>query len=453
MNGKFTVGSMFSGIGGLELGLERTGCFETRWQCEINDYARRVLAKNWPGLPIYNDIKELYESEFPEKVDVLCGGFPCQPFSTAGKRMGEADERFLWPEFVRVVRQVRPRWVIAENVPGLLTIDAGRVFGRILWDLASCGYDVEWDTISAASVGALHPRNRIFIVGRLRDADRPSGERSLGRVPLGAADARGDGQETIMADAISLDARTYQGPGQSEGEEAAGSPGRRGENVPDPSGEGGQLRTPGFGEFAPQCGTPIPGWSGSGIFSRRPAPGGQWAIEPDVGGGIDGFPDWMDRHVGRGLSYAESRRRTEVLRDMWSPDVAEKVWRTIGGLERVQAAEVLFAFVRQYENGPEQAWIFMEGQEAPEGQVRDVRRNGYAGGASHQREQGGQQIGEYNDVVRSLPCSLPSWEFGIPRVSSGIPSRVDRLRCLGNAVVPQCAEYIGELIIEWEGLN
>jgi hypothetical protein len=135
---------------------------------------------------------------------------------------------------------------------------------------------------------------------------------------------------------------------------------------------------------------------------------------------------------------------------MWTPDVSEAIWRSIGGLERIQAAEILFSFVRQYEDGPDQAWIFMEGAKAPQGQLRDMRGNQPLGGAPSEWEQGGQFTVEHTDDVCTLPCSIPSWEFGIARTATGVPSRVDRLRCLGNAVVPQCAQYIGERIVEYE---
>jgi hypothetical protein len=135
---------------------------------------------------------------------------------------------------------------------------------------------------------------------------------------------------------------------------------------------------------------------------------------------------------------------------MWSPDVAEKIWRSVGGLERIQAAEVLFSFVRQYEERPDQAWVFLESQEASRERMRDMWGSEDAGRASYQWEQDGQQAGEYSDDVCSLPCALPSWEFGIPRVAIGIKHRVDRLKCLGNAVVPQVAEYVGRCIIEYD---
>ena len=162
-----TVGSLFSGIGGFEFGLERTGGFKTVWQCEIDPFCLKVLEKHWPGVKRFADIKKMgVEEEIPH-VDVVCGGFPCQPVSCAGKRKGKEDERWLWPEFCRVVRSVRPEWVLIENVPGLLSADSGRLFAGILRDLSESGYDAEWNIVSAASVGAPHLRKRVFIVAKM----------------------------------------------------------------------------------------------------------------------------------------------------------------------------------------------------------------------------------------------------------------------------------------------
>lgn len=410
MNGKLTVGSLFSGIGGLELGLERTGRFETRWQCEINEYARKVLAKNWPGLPIYNDIKELYESEWPEKVNVLCGGFPCQPFSTVGKRQGESDERFLWPEFVRVVREVQPRWVIAENVPGLLTIDSGRVFGRILWDLASCGYDAEWDTISAASVGALHPRNRIFIVGRLRDADRTPGQLPFGRVPFRAADAWGDGQgQAVLADAE--------------------HPGRDGSEIKGSIGAGGHDH---------QAGTITP-MQPSGLRIER-----SLVADPDRSGLQAEVSELRAAGIAGespSLSDAELARAWNIARSL-----SGQGWQLPGALEPTP--------VRQGHRADGSKGAFPGGPAVPDAQGQrgrsgDVRRQWF------QADAGPLEFGwRYNRPGMFFDASREWWavEPNVGRVANGVPARVDRLRCLGNAVVPQCAEYIGERILEWEGL-
>jgi len=161
-----TFGSLFSGVGGIDLGLERSG-MEVVWQCERDPFCRQVLNKNWPGVPCYDDVRDVDEKA--PKVDLICGGPPCQPVSHAGRRKGAEDERWLWPEFVRVIRAVRPRWVLVENVPGLLSIDAGRLFGGVLRDLAESGYDADHDCISAAALGAPHIRDRVFIVARRND--------------------------------------------------------------------------------------------------------------------------------------------------------------------------------------------------------------------------------------------------------------------------------------------
>lgn len=153
-----TVGSLFSGIGGLDLGLERAG-MTVKWQSEIQPYSCRVLKKHWPDVPNLGDIKNI-DWENVEVVDVIAGGYPCQPFSTAGKRNGTDDPRHLWPYFRNAISRIRPRIALLENVPGHLSMGASAVIG----DLAKIGYDCEWATISAASVGAAHKRERLFII-------------------------------------------------------------------------------------------------------------------------------------------------------------------------------------------------------------------------------------------------------------------------------------------------
>jgi len=148
-----------------------------KWQVEIDPYCRKVLAKHWPDVECFEDVREVGAHNLAP-VDLICGGFPCQPVSCAGQRKGTDDERWLWPEFYRLICELRPRWVLGENVPGLLSIDAGRVFGGILRDLASCGYDAEWDCIPAAAVGAPHRRDRVFVVANatLQPGDTSDGQ-------------------------------------------------------------------------------------------------------------------------------------------------------------------------------------------------------------------------------------------------------------------------------------
>jgi DNA (cytosine-5)-methyltransferase 1 len=137
-----TVGSLFSGIGGLDLGLERAG-MSVRWQCEIDPYCRAVLAHHWPGVKCYEDIRDIDGSA--ERVDLICGGFPCQPVSRAGRRKGPEDEKWLWDEMARVICLVQPTFALVENVPTLKR----RGLDRVLGDLAVLGYDAEWVTYIA----------------------------------------------------------------------------------------------------------------------------------------------------------------------------------------------------------------------------------------------------------------------------------------------------------------
>ena len=177
-----TIGSLFSGIGGLELGLEcalRDGGFdvETTWQCEADAWCRSILARHWPSAVRYDDVRGVGPDA--PRVDVLCGGFPCQDVSYAGKGAGLAGERSgLWFEFARIVRELRPRIVVVENVAAL----ASRGLDAVLWSLSEAGYDAVWFDVRASDVGAPHRRERLFIVAwNVADSAREFSERSVCR--------------------------------------------------------------------------------------------------------------------------------------------------------------------------------------------------------------------------------------------------------------------------------
>ena len=222
-----TVGSLFSGIGGLDLGLERAG-MHVIWQSEIDPYACRVLAKHWPDTPNLGDITAIDWSTV-ERPDVICGGYPCQPFSYAGARAGTDDRRHLWPYFLDAIRKLRPRYALLENVPGHLSLG----FGRVLGDLAESGYDAQWDCIPAAAVGAPHRRDRVFVVAHTNSESEP------GRAPHAST------QRLMVQDA-------------------------NGERL-----EGSELQR----QF--EC------------FSERPSHSSWWAVEPPVGRVADGVPERM----------------------------------------------------------------------------------------------------------------------------------------------------------------
>ena len=156
------IGSLFSGIGGLDLAVEAVTGGRVAWQCERDPYCRRVLARHWPDVPIFEDVEEL---ENPPRVDVLAGGFPCQDISQAGKRKGikDGEKSGLWREFARIIRVVRPRFIYLENVSAITF--PGRGLDLVLGDLAEIGFNAEWSCFRASDVGASHIRDRFFLVG------------------------------------------------------------------------------------------------------------------------------------------------------------------------------------------------------------------------------------------------------------------------------------------------
>ena len=155
---------LFSGLGGFSLGLEATGGFETVAFCDIEKFSRKVLKQHWPNVKRYKDIKELTYEQIKEDtlapIDIVTGGYPCQPFSVAGSQLGEKDKRHLWPDMFRIIKECKPTWVIGENVSGHIKLG----LDTVLQDLESEGYSVRAFSISASSVGANHQRERVWII-------------------------------------------------------------------------------------------------------------------------------------------------------------------------------------------------------------------------------------------------------------------------------------------------
>lgn len=171
---------LFEGIGGFSLAAHWAG-WHTPIMVECNAYCQAVLRKNFPDATIFGDIHEFDGRPYAGQIDILTGGFPCQPYSHAGKRRGNDDDRALWPQMLRVIREVGPRWVVGENVAGILSMDGGRVLEGILSDLEDAGYSAEIYSIPAIGVGAPHERERVWIVAHRDDIQRDECGRTRGR--------------------------------------------------------------------------------------------------------------------------------------------------------------------------------------------------------------------------------------------------------------------------------
>ena len=258
------IGSLFSGIGGIDLGLQRAG-MEVGWQVEFDPWCRRVLAKHWPDVPRFVDVKEVGAHNLPP-VDMLAGGFPCQDISNAGKQAGiQAERSGLWFEFARIIRELRPRYVLVENVGALLV----RGMDAVLGELSASGYDAEWECIPAAAVGAPHIRDRVWIVAYPNEQGLEGPNESLER----EGPERGQEWADLPWHMGGKSTRCRESLAYPNGQGLEGS--RAGQNT--------KWQTTN-GHIGPGC----------------PASDGHWATEPNVGRVANGVPKRVDRLKGLG---------------------------------------------------------------------------------------------------------------------------------------------------------
>jgi len=326
------IGSLFSGIGGLELGLECAGLGQTAWQVEQDPFCRAVLAKHWPDAVRYDDVRTVGAHNLTP-VDVICGGFPCQDISLAGKGAGLAGERSgLWFEYLRIVQEVKPRVVIIENVAALRT----RGLATVLAGLASAGYRADWALAAASDVGAPHRRKRLFVVA-VADASIESERESADEAESVAAARRARHEPRRggepLADAVRLDGRDESGRGSGTDGTGSAAASGGGEALADPA-QGGlrRGRAPGQRGLDARGGEGVGDADGerrwqhdrtavagppqvtavaepSGRVGHRPA-------EPGVGRGSDGLRPWLDRVAARGDRWPHPPGPTQAE---WEP--------------------------------------------------------------------------------------------------------------------------------------
>ena len=263
---------LFSGIGGFSLGLEATGGFETVAFCDIEKFPRKILKQHWPHVKQYKDIKELTNERLQTDgiipIDIITGGYPCQPFSVAGSQRGEKDKRHLWPEMFRLVKECRPTWVIGENVSGHIKLG----LDTVLEDLESEGYTTRAFSISASSVGANHKRERVWIVAH---SERNANKRKVRRVYEEKKRIQNEHRQN------NSDARKFSGAGA----------------VRETSNEyGTNTDSQGLQRFWSECELRKSKKEKSFSWERW------WEFEPDVGRVAHGIPKRVDRLKGLGNS-------------------------------------------------------------------------------------------------------------------------------------------------------
>jgi DNA-cytosine methyltransferase len=465
-----------SGIGGFSLGLEATGGFDTVAFCEFDDFCCKVLNKHWPNVPIYKDLKEIGNdpARIIQEFDLICGGIPCQPFSLAGKQKGKEDDRHLWPYMYAIVKSKKPTWVIVENVGGFVNV----ALDDVCLDLETQGYATQSFIIPACSVEAPHKRDRIWILGKLMANAHDTGDRTPGRK------ADGDRQETIegwqeqsqlgssrssedVGNTDNLGSLLSPHETKREGSTSRHSEGELERGSSDvanaqSNGEDGVLRTTepkhDQGDTRMESSSSSDGRSERGISQDVADPklvssdsisdsGSNTKTESEQGQKTGN----LDRSSGR-QDVANSKELRNYEHDngeRTQQDREHRVSQQPGGEGSLGGTEDVADTERLGQQGQGEL-------ERPGNTAQDS--DGQTGGSNDGRQGSagqGHTQSELGRMADGIPTRLDGHlgferEPNIPRVATGIPDRVNRLKALGNSIVPQIVYNIGLAILEEE---
>ena len=407
---------LFSGIGGFALGLQKVG-FETVAFCDIEKYCQHLLKQKWNGIKIYSDVREITKEKFKadgiESPEIITGGFPCQPFSVAGSRKGTDDNRHLWPEMFRIIKEFKPRWIIGENVRGIVSIQDGLVFETVCTDLESEGYEVQTFNIPAVGVGAPHKRERIWIVANSRCSIR--GKQS-------SRNSESIGSRTFKKTERSTDTSKITGSSERAETMADTESKRTGENN-----ERLRSRT-------------------SGISGRE----GTTRIQEDVANSNTG-------NVEAGCER-QRRIREENTKERQSNNVTGSSEVMANTNESISRERQIFGNPNDKGRGASETR-----RESLQPEDRQTRTDNLGSGSevmantNSERQQEQCRPKSIQEEGNELECSSSQsggnfWDIepDVGRVVNGLPGRVHRLKGLGNAIVPQIAEEIGRAIMKAE---
>ena len=424
-------GSLFAGIGGFDRGLERAG-MQCEWQVEIEDYPTKVLEKHWPAVKRYRDIREVGKHNLAA-VELICGGFPCQPFSVAGKQQSDKDDRYLWPEMFRIVEELRPAWFIGENVTGIIKL----ALDDVLSDLEGAGYATRTFIIPAAGIGAPHRRDRVWIVANAESVRTRRGQqevrrshgrqgRTLSRESLESSKDVSDSEFTRTRDK-SREVSGQRGKSTNtgskairQGNRAIGSSGAdsASENVADTARVHAQGQSNGQGQVEPRGSS----W---------------WATEPDVGRVVDGLSLELDftRQI---KEWSENVTRNTKEKNTKKNQFTRALLRSVWENKDLAAPSPELYIRRLCDSVPEvplrgtQGRWLLGSRFEEEKELRDMWEKFYS---------------EPQQKAQKLQFKLLERAWSSKR-NKTVASRTSRLKCLGNAVVPQIVEVIGNAIMQ-----
>ena len=402
-----TTVDLFAGIGGFARGLEATGHFRTTCFVEQDPYCQAVLKHHWPDIPILDDIRDAQRSDFPDtRPDLVCGGFPCQPFSQAGRQRAQDDPRHLWPEMFRVIRELRPTWVIGENVVGLVKLG----LDEVLTDLEGEGYATRTFNIPACATGAPHLRQRIWVIAHADSESEPDqpvdggpGSRQLG-FDFGGSEATSHGSDpndhgSHRAEEHQQD--TQHGQAQLRDKQVRES-GQVGEDVADPDDRHRPRKI-------------------KGVLGEQDR-----EASDRFAGKCEDVADPKDDRVGRWKQQPQGSEGTRYVADPNRSGQCEQ-----RGSEPVQE---------------EQSASECTGEDVADAQRKREGRRGVSGPGQDKSEDGKGSSSQPRGHGEAGPEDHWQSEPPVGRLVDGLPNRVSQLRALGNSIIPQIAEQIGHAI-------
>ena len=473
MKEKYKVLDLFSGLGGFSLGLERTGHFRTVAFCDNNKFSKAILDKHWKGIKIYDDVREITKErlqadgiEFP---DIVTGGFPCQPFSVAGQQKGTSDDRHLWPEMFRIIKAFKPRFVIGENVRGIVNIQDGVVFETVCTNLEDEGYEIQPFNIPAAGVGAPHRRERIWFIAvreesvvdtnnirfkQHNETEKTTSWRGTSATSESTSDvantiSNNEGQKICRSDEekreIQEEHRTEHSTTRKSSRTSAIRNGDNGyENVADTKNGRGQ---PSQSER----------WQGTerGSIDR----GGIEREGQDLGSTTDRInvadtnDEGLRTRIGRSDNDHETESRigrTDRARgssdvERHDPTSTEVEGMDVADTESFRAGKIRYP--NQEEGSEGSSTTQLDGSRGDVADTNSERLQRTEQFETHRGETETQF-----STTQSFETKRNHWEFepDVGRVAHGISGRVHRLKGLGNSIVPQIVEEIGKAIIRAE---
>jgi len=416
---------LFSGIGGFSLGLEEIGLVETVAFCDFDKYCQQVLKKHWPSVPIFSDIKELTYEKLKangiNKIDIITGGYPCQPFSVAGSQKGEQDPRHVWPEYFRLVKELKPTWVIGENVSGHIKLG----LDTVLENLESEGYSTRTFSISASSVGANHQRERVWIIAHLANTESIKSRKQTeweGRKSSsgGGSNSRGHSQEGTKDVADTSTHRSFDEPKRNIGGLAKES-GRKEETRHQPS----------------VC-----------IETRSSKRSKNVANSDNAGDRTSEYETNKNREKTDERWQEQSQFKFSRQSENVANSDDKRIRSRIGGSDHDNEKKSGgWSFDRGRSNGNDE-W---SDSSTTKNETMDVADTNSERGCL--RETGGEDAKDVGQSSRGEE-TFEWWDIepNVGRVAHGIPKRVDRLKSLGNSLVPQIPFLIGSCIKEIEDI-